>query len=153
MPYAVRSGVAGLRDVLSRLGGLKRSARNRVARQAVAAGARAVARAAKKNAPRETGLLKKSLGSKVKVYANSGVAVGVAGPRVGMRQTVVRKKNKARPTPVLSDPAKYAHLAELGTSRSAARPFLRPALEGGQAAAAMLAAAERGAAAALARGK
>lgn len=66
----------------------------------------------------ETGQLKKSLGVKVKRYKD-GVWAGV-GPRSGFK---IMHDGKPR------NPTQYAHLVELGTVRSAAKPFLRPAHE------------------------
>lgn len=74
------------------------------------------------------GLLKKSLGQKVKTYAKSNTVVAIVGPRKGFRKrigTITRGKNKGQP--VYADPVKYAHLVELGTRHSSPKPFLRPA--------------------------
>lgn len=144
MSYTVRGQVEGLGEALRALDSLANAARNRIVRQAVTAGARVIARKAKALAPRELGLLKKSIGQKVKVYRNTGTAAAVIGPRHGFRKPAVRKKGKWRPAAVHpggeADPAFYAHLVELGTAPhrvggrrhpgASAKPFLAPAATG-----------------------
>ena len=115
-------------------------------RSALTKTGRRIARRAKDFAEKskETGLLKKSIGSKVWT-GRDGMTMGVViGPRTGFRQAVVtgkkgRKKalSKKKTMEAISgggeqtfrDPVKYAHLVEQGTKRVAARPFLRPALD------------------------
>lgn len=95
---------------------------------------------ARANIPVDTGTLKKSIGLKVKVYKQSGVAAFVVGPRSGFATTDGKRK---------LDPRYYAHLVERGhvirppatfksrfgtlkaavTGQVAARPFLKPAIE------------------------
>jgi hypothetical protein len=82
----------------------------------------------KRLAPKESGLLKKSIGQVVRTYRNGGLTIAFIGPRRGFRQVVMRKKpfgaeltltpgeaDTARDYPVMSDPVKYAHLVEYGT--------------------------------------
>lgn len=76
------------------------------------------------------GQLKNSIGWKVNFYRKSKVAVAIVGPRDGFREqigVVTRGKNKGKP--VFVNPSKYAHLVELGTRGSKAKPFLQPAAE------------------------
>lgn len=82
-------------------------------RAAMNAGATPVVKAAKARAPKQSGLLKKSMGKKVKTYP-SGVVTAVIGPK---RQTVGEYKGKKRV------PGNYAHLVEKH------EPFLEPAFE------------------------
>ena len=78
------------------------------------------------------GQLKKSLGYRIKVYRDTGVVIGVVGPRRGYRISVgVRSRGPNKGKPVFINPVNYAHLVELGTRRTAAQPFLRPAVQGG----------------------
>lgn len=72
---------------------------------------------AKQLVPKETGLLKKSLGKKPKTYRSSGTSMVIIGARVGFHDPTTGR-----------NPVKYAHLVELGTVHSAAQPFMRPAL-------------------------
>lgn len=111
-------------------------------KKAVTAGARIVLNAAKSFAPKRTGLLRKSLGQKVKLYGGE-TAVAIIGPRTGFRKKLVRLGSKtaiatskkgqkllaAGGKEEWADPAKYAHLQELGTAHSPAHTFMRPALD------------------------
>lgn len=74
------------------------------------------------------GLLRKSLGYKVKYYTRTGSAVAICGPRSRFRvQIGVVSRGPRKGQPVFANPQKYAHLVELGTRHSGARPFLKPA--------------------------
>lgn len=74
---------------------------------AVNAGATPIARDARKNAPKLSGTLKKSIKKKVKVYGN-GNAIAIIGADRSMTSP-----NKHRKTG-LNVPAKYIHLIERG---------------------------------------
>lgn len=128
MPFKITGRVEGLADVLSALDGVSKKIKRKGIRKGVNVAGKIVLRAAKAKVPNKSGLLKRSLGRKVKVYRSTGVAVAVVGPRVGFKQEVARGG-----ATVLSNPTKYAHLVEGGTSRSQAFPFLRPALESSKA--------------------
>lgn len=97
--------------------------RNRIARPALREASGEIRKKAKANVVRKTGLLRKSIKNVVRTARRGGV-YAIVGPAVGFKQEVVR--DGAR---VTSDPAKYAHLVEYGTSHSAAKPFLRPAFD------------------------
>lgn len=180
MAYKVQGQVTGLAETLATLEGIKAAVRNRILRAAVTAGARLIAKKAKALAPRELGLLRKSIGQVVRVYRNSGVVVAVVGPRKGFRLPAKRKKGKWRETPVPpaghANPLFYAHLVELGVAPHRigkgsstrkktgsgrmhpghpAKPFLTPAATGQAAAvgAAMAKAVTEGLARAVAKGK
>lgn len=144
MAFRAKAEVEGLRELVLALDHLKNAVRNRILRKAVGDGARIIAKAAKQKAPVRSKadapsnitplkLLKKSIGSKVKVYRNSGKVVGIVGPRTGFKTQIgsrVRKGKKSKPgDPIYENPTNVAHLLELGTKRSRARPFLRPALD------------------------
>jgi len=107
-----------LRRKLQQLAG---GAQRRIVRPAVSKALTPINRAAKRRCPVETGLLKRSIGKKVKAYKWSGTVWGGVGPRVGYK--------KQMPDGSWRNPTKYAHLVELGTVGLAARPFLRPALD------------------------
>lgn len=103
---------------------------------AMKAGSVLVLTAAKANAQaaKDTGLLASSLISKVKVYKRKkGDAAGqvvAAQFKVGSDNNVTgvrRYKTSSKVT--LLRPSKYAHLVEHGTKHSAAKPFMRPAME------------------------
>ena len=103
---------------------LKKAIQRRVLRKAVTAASKPVLAAAKAKAPRETDLLLKSLGRKTKTYRSSGVAVAIVGPREGFGREV-----EVNGEVQIQDPIFYAHLVELGTFRTSAQPFMRPAFE------------------------
>lgn len=102
----------------------------RVLPPATRAAARQVVNSARSNVPKRTGLLKKSLGLRVKPYRRNGTVYAAIGPRSGFKQqigTVTRGPNAGKP--IYANPTQYAHLVERGTSRHSAKPFLRPALD------------------------
>lgn len=97
----------------------------RVLRQAVNAASTPVVKAARSKARKQSGLLKKSLGKKVKTYPEKMTVVGIIGPR---RDVQGEYKGVKRV------PANYAHLIEGGKinsdgSYTPPEPFLRPAYD------------------------
>jgi len=87
------------------------------------AGAKPILKKAKQNVTvGDSGLLKKSLG--IGVRKVKGRTTARIGPRTGFAKVVTRNGKEVR-----SDPNKYSHLVEFGTSHSAAKPFIRPAEE------------------------
>jgi HK97 gp10 family phage protein len=100
----------------------------KVTRQAVNAGCNPILKAERALAPEESGLLKQSLGKKVKTYVGSGTVVGVIGPRMD-----VSGEYKGE----LRRPANYAHLVEGGHINANGNfvpphPFARPAFDQSQ---------------------
>jgi HK97 gp10 family phage protein len=95
----------------------------KIARKALKAGINEVSKAvlwdAKSLVPKRTGLLRKSLGRKIKSYRNGAVIVGIIGPRKGFRLVI-------NGVPV--NPVKYAHLVEFG--RREVRPKKKKVLAG-----------------------
>lgn len=75
----------------------------KVVRQAVSAGLTPLNKAVKREAPRETGQLKRSIGKVVRTFKNDGVVWGAVGVRSGFRVVIDGKPR---------DPRKYAHLVE-----------------------------------------
>ena len=110
----------GVQQLLKNLEQFSQTIQRRIVRKAVSAGSTPMLQAVKAAAPRETGLLKKSIGRKVKTYRNSGVVLVIIGPRSGFR-TVIDDKPR--------NPLMYAHLVEFGTSKAPAKPFMRPAFQ------------------------
>lgn len=96
----------------------------RAFRAAVTKGSQVVNRVAKRLVPVESGLLKKSIGYKIKSFINKQNGTigyyGVIGPRTaGFKMAVPRTKGRrvkpGRPgNMVMSNPSKYAHLVALG---------------------------------------
>jgi len=140
MPFQVEAKMQGVDELIQRLEGLKQTTRGTILRSAVTKSSRVVLKRAKARAPRGlTGLLKRSLAFKVVTY-KSGVTVGIIGPDKGYRlkkSPVAGVKKKVKVLTKLGqkykdleqNPVYYAHLVELGTKRTTAKPFLRPALE------------------------
>lgn len=123
----IRGRVEGLEEAVKALEGVDKKVRRKAIRKAVGEAGKIVLKSAKSDVRKKTGLLRKSLGRKVKVYRGSGVAAAIVGPRGGFKGAVTRDGKE-----VISDPVHYAHLVERGTSHSAPLPFLKPALEGNQ---------------------
>jgi HK97 gp10 family phage protein len=96
-------------------------------RPAVRAAMSEVRKVAKANVVQETGLLRQSIGVKIKTYKS--VVFGVVGPQTGFTQTVDRTAPSGWRGPVKSNPTNYAHLVEFGTAHSPAHPFMRPAFD------------------------
>lgn len=131
MPYqkSATTRVEGLEEVLKQLDEFPKKLRNKHLKKAVNDASKTVLQGAKARCPRESGLLRKSLGRKVKVYRHSGVVMGIVGARLGFKQEVTRGKGKWKSMQVVSNPVKYLHLVELGTTRTQASHFLRDALQ------------------------
>jgi HK97 gp10 family phage protein len=100
--------------IFSRLSGMGKAA-NKIVKKAMGEAGKIILKEAKGGIPRESGLLKKSMGRKVKVYRGSGAVVAIVGPRTGFVQIVDVKGLGGIRHSVLRDPTKYAHLVEGGT--------------------------------------
>jgi len=92
----------------------------------------------------------RSLGINVR-KGKSGSTRGIYTARIGARGGFgrvvgTRKSGKKAGKPIMKDPRHYAHLVELGTSHSEAKPFIRPAIDSakGQIVPAMAKGYERG---------
>jgi len=92
-------------EVRQALSAIPDALKNRVMAKAVDKALAPVVKAARSNAPKRSGLLKKSMRKKVKKYP-SGVVFGAAGPD---RDTIGTYNGKK------AWPNKYAHLVERGT--------------------------------------
>jgi len=95
-----------------------------------------VRKAASKHAStaKDTGQLHKSIGLTVRRVRRKGQYVNRYTARVGPRSKFAivmgsYTKGKKKGQPIRRDPRNYAHLIEYGTSKMAARPFIRPALD------------------------
>jgi len=142
--------IKGCRKLMKRLNQLSMHTQTKVLKSAVRKAAKPVVRDARKLVPRDTGLLRASLGTKVKQYPRTGTVVAIIGPRLKfagsekIKEKLEGKKKKRLPV-------NYAHLVEFGTkphwSRytvlpsgvivphghviegARPRPFLRPAFD------------------------
>ncbi|HKX36646.1 MAG TPA: HK97-gp10 family putative phage morphogenesis protein [Rhizorhapis sp.] len=100
------SGGPELEAALTELGG---KIAGRLGTNAVRAGARVIAAAARQKVPVRTGRLKKS----IRIFDDRELSLAKGSERAAYAGT--------------REP--YAHLVEFGTAHSAAKPFLRPALD------------------------
>jgi HK97 gp10 family phage protein len=118
----VSAKVVGVASSLAAFEEMKRATKNRIVRKAVTSGTNPMNRAAKASSKfiDRTGLLRKSIGKKVRTYRNSGATIGVIGPRRGFARnrnvlgswnasTGHRSINQVR-----INPTHYAHLVEHG---------------------------------------
>lgn len=121
----IKTAIIGDAQVLGRLANLNRQLRSKIVRSAINEGTKAPYRAMKANAKSVSRTVSKSIGRKVKVYRNSGVAVGIVGPRKGFARDVTLKGGRVKRI----DPTRIAHLLEKGTRHSRAFPFARPAAD------------------------
>jgi HK97 gp10 family phage protein len=135
--------VGGVQDTINAFRDLPRAIRNRNLRIAMNAGGGVIRDAAVANAPKETGLLKKSLKIKVRVpdasynVAHHGrPAYAVIGPSRYVVGPTIRKGNKPKLLTIrravkhvlgggrvqTRSPSRYAHLVEKGTRQHNIRP-------------------------------
>jgi len=148
MPFAVKVELRGLQGVRRRLEAISVRLRKDILKKATAAGAQILAKEVKAKAPSQTGLLRKSIGYKVRIYRGGEKIVAVVGPRTGFKALVVhaggevalqKTKKGARltwdvPGSTLSwrNPTQYAHLVELGHGGphpAPAHPFMRQSID------------------------
>lgn len=105
--------------------GLSDDMRTKVARQAVAAGAGVVRKAARANAPVDSGNLQAAVVMK-RVRDTNLTEEYIVTPRRGKtRDGKAAKRGNGK----LGKDAYYARFVEFGTVKMPARPFMRPALE------------------------
>ena len=119
------TGTREIQRLLARLPeALKNSAESTVLRE----GAKPVLKSAKSKVPVGlSGQLKKSMGVTVKKVR--GFRSARVGPRNGFEKTIVVTNPDGTQSTKKVNPSKYSHIVELGSSRSAAKPFIRPAVE------------------------
>ena len=104
--WSIKMEVEGLAPLLRKLRQLAgRTEMGKVARKAMYAMTTPVLKTARDKVRVRYKVLKRSLGRRIKTYRQSGVTLGLVGPRKGFR-TVIDGK------PV--DPINYAHLVEFG---------------------------------------
>lgn len=103
----VKFSFDGDKKLVENLKKINRTASGRALRRAAKQGAEVIVQEAKRRAPVDTGLLRKSIRSKFKKRRSESVTVEI-GP---------------------SEKAYYGYFVEFGTSKMAARPFLRPAAD------------------------
>lgn len=114
----------GHKKLVARLNRLKAGVQRRIILRAVSAALTPINRAAKAMAPTATKLLKKSIGKRVVRVGRgrSPVIWGGVGARMDPKYSGPGPK-------AWQVPWRYLHLVEFGTSHSAAKPFLRLAMD------------------------
>lgn len=127
--------ITGTEQLAAEFAALPLKLQKKALRRGVTKAGRRVIKAAKAEAPKETGLLRQSLGSRVYTFKDkSGVGV-VVGVRKGFKKPVVqiakgnrrgqfRKARKTETSDQYRDPSKYLHLVVLGTKNSRPNNFL-----------------------------
>ena len=105
MPLRTDTGMVltGDKKLSRKLERLPNRIMRKVVRQAVSAGLTPLNKEAKRQAPKDSGTLKKSIGKKIKTYKNDGVVWGGVGARSGFRVVIDGKPR---------DPRRYIHLVE-----------------------------------------
>lgn len=107
MQYAREMVVEGLKPWLRKLAQLRSPRARAVRRKAMMDASSPLLKTTKALVLRETGLLARSLGRRVRSYRGGAVVVVIIGPRSGFKQEVQRRRGVT-----LSNPTKYAHLTE-----------------------------------------
>lgn len=135
---AAKITVSGDAETSANLAKLGAAMQGRIMRKALRAGSAVVIRKARALAPKDTGTLRKSIGVKIKTYANkqdfggklrnvsTGRTVAIIGPRVGIEGIASRSgqlnadktyklATGASGKVIVRVPTRYAHLVEKGT--------------------------------------
>jgi HK97 gp10 family phage protein len=134
MPFSMNVGLRGSKALRAKLAGLSAGLARGVLQKAGETAARVMLERARANAPRETNLLRESLGSEVALDEKAPRVKAIVGPRKGFERIVTRSKGKWGRATAKSNPVMYAHLLERGTTHAQKRPFLAPALQSARAA-------------------
>jgi HK97 gp10 family phage protein len=113
--------ITGDKALLRKFKKLSSTVQRRVVRRPLTAALTPINKAAKREAPKDTKALSKSIGKRVKVYR--GGVFGAVGPRTDERYTVTDDRGRRRV------PSRYAHLVEFGTRNRAPNAFLRRAFD------------------------
>ncbi len=120
--------ITGLKELNKRLSELPKELQKNASMSVLRAGLKPIVRKAKQKAPvgegATAGLLKKSIGGRVKKV--KGEITARVGPRSGFR---IQVGTKADGKPIYKNPLNYAWPVEVGTSTASARPFMRPAAD------------------------
>lgn len=108
---AINGDLTGIEEATAKLTRLKTAVGTRAVRKGLGVAAREQKRQAKARTPKQSGLLRKSLGEKIKTYRGSGTTVSIVGPRrkFGRVVKIGRGKNAEK---VYRNPTRYAHIVE-----------------------------------------
>jgi HK97 gp10 family phage protein len=117
--------VKGLRELGEAMRLLSADMAGKIARQATAAGASVVRKAARQGAPVDTGNLQAAIVMKRERQTRLTEEYVVAVRKGKKRDSKAAKRGEGR----LGKDAYYASMVEFGTVKTPAQPFMRPALE------------------------
>ena len=131
----------GVRDILAALSKLPKEFQRSAEKAVLRAGAKPVLKAAKAKVPVDTGNLKKSLGVALFTASSGWTAIRI-GPRKGFKSAKsITGRKRVRATKgkrstfkerKLADATEISWYVETGTPHSAAKPFIRPAIDSAQ---------------------
>jgi len=129
MALRLSAKAIGLDRVKKQLRGLPKVIRNRALRTGFRKIGQLLAKDLKRTLPgkggQRTGLMKKSVGLKVKLYRTSGNIFVAVGPRGGFSQVVGTTR---KGVPRIHNPARVFHLVDRGSQRITARNYLQTVL-------------------------
>jgi hypothetical protein len=128
MATFIQARVHGVKEIEAAFKNLDAKLKGQTLRKAIAEGKKVYLNALKAAAPKETGLLRKSLGTRAKTYKKGLIASQTIGPRSGFRQEMVVKIKDKKGKWVgskkqMRDPRRYAHILEKRN------PWIRPVFE------------------------
>ena len=112
--------ITGFKELDKAINKLPKELKRKAYRSVLSTGARIIAKNAKKHIHDDSGLLRKSIGIKV-IYKNTDSPRAYIGSKTGETLTVDGREKKA---------THYAKNVEQGTAHTAAKPFMRPAVDG-----------------------
>jgi HK97 gp10 family phage protein len=130
----------GLAELERKLRQLAEKMQGKALRQATNAGAQVIKRAARARVPVDTGLLKRNIvvGRSRRNSAKGRESYNIflkKEKRIYANTRANRRRNRVGKKYEVDGPAFYGKFVEMGTSKMAARPFLRPAFEASKQAA------------------
>jgi len=116
MGYGVEVNVVGFDELHRKLAQTDRKARKRAIVSGLRAAAKPMRAEARNNAPRDTGLLRQSIDTKIVTRTEHATGAVIIGPSKSVAGKMAdRIRAKAGPRAANRQPANYAHLVEGGT--------------------------------------
>lgn len=127
--------INGLKELGQAMNQLERKVRNRISVKAMRKGGAIIREQARANAPvlkenvphRKKGTLKKAIRSSTKLKGNGKTQTVIWVKRLNIKQITAFKGKSGKSGAVNPNDPFYWRFVEFGTSKMAARPFLRPA--------------------------